>query len=53
VRTLVVRSRVPAGGHQVLWDGLDDGGLEAPSSMYFTRLETGQHTLTRRLSLVR
>ena len=53
VRTLVADSPQPAGGHEVLWDGLDDGGQEAPSGVYFYRLETRDQTLTRRMSLVR
>ena len=40
VRTLV-RGWRSAGGFKAEWDGRDDSGLEAPSGLYFCRLESG------------
>ncbi len=42
-----------AGPHDVVWNGLDDGGRSVSSGVYLYRLRTGTETHLRRMSLVR
>ena len=51
-RTLV-DGHLPAGSHQVVWDGRDDAGQALPSGIYLYRLVNGGHALTRRLILLK
>ncbi|HEU4929788.1 MAG TPA: choice-of-anchor B family protein [Candidatus Krumholzibacteria bacterium] len=52
VRSLVDRD-FPAGTHETEWDGRDDAGQSASSGVYFYRLQTGSHSETRRMVLVK
>lgn len=53
VRTLVAGDW-PAGEHQVVWDGTDDGGAALPSGVYLARLvEAGGAVVSRKLTLLR
>jgi len=52
VRTLVSES-LPAGSHEVIWDGKTDAGRQAASGTYFYRLDAGQQQLTRKMTLVK
>ena len=52
VRVLVDGS-LPAGAHQVAWDGRDAAGREAASGLYVARLAAGEARATLRLNLVR
>ncbi len=52
VRTLV-DGFVPAGDHEVTWDGRDDRGARVPSGVYFYRLRAGDAVETRRMVLVK
>jgi hypothetical protein len=52
VRTLI-RGKVSAGVHQVVWDGLDEGGYPAGSGVYFARFSTPYGTDVRRIVLAR
>jgi hypothetical protein len=45
------RYRTSAGS--VSWDGRDDRGRRVPSGTYFVRMETGAHTVTRKVILLR
>jgi hypothetical protein len=51
-RTLV-DSRIDAGTHQVVWDGLDALRSEVSSGVYLYRLTSAEGTLVRRMLLVR
>ena len=42
-----------AGGHEVVWHGLDQSGHPAPSGTYFYRLSVGGYSETRRMVLVK
>ncbi len=44
---------VPAGRHEHNWRGCDDGGLALPSGVYFSRIESAEGVMTRKLALVR
>jgi hypothetical protein len=52
VRTLVM-GLVPAGEHEVTWNGLDDRGTPVASGVYFYRLRVGDELETRRMVLVK
>ena len=52
VRTLVDES-VPAGRHEVRWDGQDSDGRESPSAVYLSRLEARGKVAMGRMTLVR
>lgn len=49
----LVRSSMPAGEHRIPWDGRMESGAEAPSGVYFVRLETGGFVDTRRAVLLK
>ncbi|NOX37859.1 MAG: T9SS type A sorting domain-containing protein [Calditrichaeota bacterium] len=42
-----------AGAHKVVWDGTTDSGQQAGSGLYFYRIRTGQHTIIRKMILLR
>ncbi len=44
---------VPAGKHQVRWDGLDERGERAASGVYFYKLTAGNFEQTRKMILLR
>lgn len=52
VKTLV-SGFVPAGVHEVTWDGLDDRGVPVSSGVYFYRLRAGDALETKRMVLVK
>ncbi len=52
VRTLV-RDRMPAGVHETRWDGRDDRGRPEASGTYIYRLEAGDQSLSRRMTLLK
>jgi len=50
----LVTGTLPAGGHEVVWNGLDDAGRAVGSGQYLARLRTGDRAaVTRKLTLVR
>lgn len=49
----LVREEFPAGLHEVLWDGKNDKGGNAPSGMYFVRFEAGETVGTRKMTLLK
>jgi flagellar hook assembly protein FlgD len=53
VRTLVDETGMTAGDHEVSWTGVDDTGREVAAGVYFYRLQTPDHSLTRRMTLVK
>lgn len=44
---------MPAGGHGLPWDGLNDAGIEVPSGTYFLRVEANGAVETRKSTLLR
>jgi hypothetical protein len=52
VRTLV-NDMMPAGRHDVVWNGTDDGGRQVASGLYFCRLNVGGELLTRKMTLMK
>lgn len=53
VRKLVTGAFMSAGKHQVTWDGMNAIGTPSPSGVYFYRLDTGFHSESRRMLLVK
>jgi len=52
VRTVVDRF-MPAGRHTVTWDGKDDSGRDAGTSVYFYRMDAGTFQASRKLLLLK
>jgi flagellar hook assembly protein FlgD len=49
----LLRARVPAGRHAVVWDGRDDRGNEAAQGIYFCRMRAPEFSAARRMVLLR
>jgi len=47
------RGELPAGRHEIVWDGLDDRGRSVASGVYFVRLEFDGRRDTRKAVLVK
>jgi len=45
--------RLEAGSHRLTWDGRDERGREAPSGVYWARVETPERSLVRRVVRIR
>ncbi|UCC79179.1 MAG: T9SS type A sorting domain-containing protein [Candidatus Zixiibacteriota bacterium] len=52
VRTLV-DSHFDAGYHSAVWDGKSDSGEEVASGVYYYRLTSGQHRITRKMTMLK
>jgi flagellar hook assembly protein FlgD len=52
VRTLVA-ANMPAGAHQIAWDGRDDRGLNVGSGLYLYKLQAGNFVNCRKMFLMR
>jgi hypothetical protein len=52
VRTLVDEEMEP-GSYEVEWDGRDDKGKEVSSGIYFYRLATAEHVVTKKMLLLK
>jgi flagellar hook assembly protein FlgD len=44
---------LPAGRHRIEWDARDARGTPVPSGVYFLRVEAGDRTFARKVSVVR
>jgi hypothetical protein len=49
----LVNSALPAGVHELSWDGRDDTNAAVSSGTYFLRLQAGDRTETRRVVVIR
>lgn len=49
----LIDEEVPAGRHEVIWNGRDASGRGVPSGVYLSRLEAGGRVVHGRMSLVR
>jgi subtilisin family serine protease len=48
-----IRSELPAGLHEITWDGRDRHGLEVASGVYFYRLRAGNSAQVRKMVLLK
>ncbi len=53
VRVLVDDDQYGRGRHEAVWNGRDDGGLQASSGTYFYRLDAGEYNETKRMVLLK
>ncbi|MCK5502138.1 MAG: T9SS type A sorting domain-containing protein, partial [Tritonibacter mobilis] len=51
--TTLVDESLSAGPHHVIWDGRDSSGRLAAAGIYLYRLETGNFSSTRRMTLIK
>jgi hypothetical protein len=42
-----------AGGHEAVWNGLDDSGRPVPSGVYICRVRAGEFATSRKMALIR
>jgi hypothetical protein len=49
----MVNGSLPAGKHQVVWNGTDDNGSAVSSGLYFFRMKTGKYSSTRKMVLMK
>ncbi|HHS50814.1 MAG TPA: T9SS type A sorting domain-containing protein, partial [candidate division Zixibacteria bacterium] len=49
----MVSNEMPAGYHNVVWDGRDESGTIAPAGVYFYQLRAGEFSARRRMMLVK
>ena len=49
----LIAAKMPAGSHEVSWDGQDDAGRAVASGVYLYRLESGSHASQRKMLLLR
>ena len=52
VRT-IAEGNLRGGRHAYIWDGRDDAGHSLPNGLYFTRLETEQGAMSRKVVLTK
>jgi flagellar hook assembly protein FlgD len=52
VRTLH-RGLLPAGRHDLVWDGVDDGGKSVSPGIYFINVGTGEGEISTKVILLR
>ena len=52
IRTLI-SGCLPAGEHEIIWDGCNDAGAPVSSGLYIARLQAGGGTVSHRMALVR
>jgi hypothetical protein len=53
VKELVTNTSMPAGNHQIEWDGTNYSGKTVSSGIYLYRIEAGQHEVTKKMVLTR
>jgi hypothetical protein len=51
--TSLVDAEMPAGRHDIIWDGCNEQGHRVASGMYFYRIETGSFSETKRMVLIK
>jgi subtilisin family serine protease len=52
VRTLQ-EGQMPAGDHQVVWNGRDDNGASVASGIYYYRMQSGKYSSTRKMVMMK
>jgi len=50
---MLVYEQLDAGWHEVVWQGTNREGRRVPSGLYFYRLDTGGHSETRKMMLLK
>lgn len=50
---ILIDDVLPAGDHQIIWNGRDEAGRAMPSGVYFYRMRTDQKILTGKMMLLK
>jgi len=53
VRTLVDESRLTAGPHEAVWDGMNDRGARVGSGIYWAQMKSGSFTSNRKMVVLK
>ena len=53
IQSLVDNTNLSAGYHKMAWDGKNNLGLQVPSGMYFYKLKSNNHTLTKKMVVMK
>ena len=53
VRVLLEETQHPRGQYEVTWNGRNGTGRDVAAGVYFYRLDTGEYSETRRMTLVK
>ncbi|MBK7701532.1 MAG: ASPIC/UnbV domain-containing protein [bacterium] len=53
VKVLIDDGQYVAGEHQMVWNGRNDAGADAPSGLYFYKFEAGSLRATHRMTLIK
>ena len=51
--TTLLQENIPAGSHQISWNGQDDSGNELPAGIYYYQLKAGEFQQTRKMLFVK
>jgi len=49
----IMNEIVPAGNHQIIWNGTDNSGNPVTSGIYFYKLKAGRYTSTKKMILLK
>ena len=52
VKTLV-KDKLPAGNHQIVWNGRDEKGKSVSSGIYFYKMKSGNYKETKKMLLLK
>ena len=52
VKTLI-NEKLPAGNHQVIWNGKDNNGKQVASGIYFYKMKSGNYNNTKKMLLLK
>jgi len=49
----LIDNNMHAGSHELIWDGLNDNGIQVGNGVYFYTLRSGRQTITKKMTLLR
>ncbi len=49
----LIKDQLPAGQHEIIWNGKDDNGKQAASGIYFYKMKSGDYQNSRKMLLLK